>query len=224
MARPSLDRGRADPRNPDPYQSGRVSSIAVDPRDTSRWLIGAGNGGVWETRDAGRSWTPIADDAPTLSIGVVTFAPGNPDVIYVGTGEYVGTSPSSNVGVGILKSVNGGQSWALMGQSSLQSDGCPTAACRSERCQRRCGGVGNGRLRSRTWWPQCRIGVAAVWSAEVHRWRGQLGPHARGSSQRIRGRPHKLFSTICGDLQPQTPTSSTQGMCPTASIDRPTVA
>jgi photosystem II stability/assembly factor-like uncharacterized protein len=114
-----LRSGTPDPRNPDPYQSGRVSSIAVDPRDNSRWLIGAGNGGVWETRDAGRSWTPIADEAPSLSVGVVTFAPGNPDVIYVGTGEYVGTSPSSNVGVGILKSVNGGQSWALLGQSSF---------------------------------------------------------------------------------------------------------
>ena len=111
--------GPRDPTNPDSYQSGRVGSIAVDPRDTSRWLVGAGNGGVWETRDAGRSWTPIADDAPTLSVGVVTFAPGNPDVIYVGTGEYVGTSPSSNVGVGILKSVNGGQTWALLGQSSF---------------------------------------------------------------------------------------------------------
>lgn len=111
--------GTPDPRNPDPYQSGRVASIAVDPRDASRWLAGAGNGGVWETRDAGRSWTPIADDAPTLSVGVVAFAPGNPNVIYVGTGEYVGTSPSGNVGVGILKSVNGGQSWALMGQSSF---------------------------------------------------------------------------------------------------------
>jgi hypothetical protein len=50
---------------------------------------------------------------------VVTFAPGNPDEIYIGTGEYVGTSPSNHVGVGILKSVNGGQSWALMGQSSF---------------------------------------------------------------------------------------------------------
>ena len=99
--------------------SGRVASVAVDPRDASRWLAGVGNGGVWETRDAGRSWTPIADDAPTLSVGVVTFAPGNPDVIFVGTGEYVGTSPSNHVGVGILKSVNGGQSWALIGQSSF---------------------------------------------------------------------------------------------------------
>jgi photosystem II stability/assembly factor-like uncharacterized protein len=111
--------GTPDPTNPDPYQSGRVASIAVDPRDAARWLVATANGGVWETRDAGRSWTPIADDAPTLSIGAVTFAPGNPDVIYVGTGEYVGSSPSSHVGVGILKSVNGGQSWALLGQSSF---------------------------------------------------------------------------------------------------------
>jgi photosystem II stability/assembly factor-like uncharacterized protein len=99
--------------------SGRVTSIAVDPRDDSHWLAGPASAGVWETRDAGRSWRPIADDAPTLSVGGVTFAPGNPDVIYVGTGEYVGTSPSSNVGVGILKSVNGGQTWALLGQSSF---------------------------------------------------------------------------------------------------------
>jgi hypothetical protein len=28
------------------YHSGRVSSIAVDPRDPSRWLVGVGNGGV----------------------------------------------------------------------------------------------------------------------------------------------------------------------------------
>jgi photosystem II stability/assembly factor-like uncharacterized protein len=109
--------GAVDPS--DPYMSGRVASVAVDPRDATRWLVGVGNGGVWETRDAGRSWTPIGDDAPTLAIGAVTFAPGNPDVIYVGTGEYVGTSPSGHVGVGILKSVNGGQSWALMGQSSF---------------------------------------------------------------------------------------------------------
>lgn len=88
---------RSTPADPsDPYMSGRVASIAVDPRDASHWLAGVGNGGVWETRDAGRSWTPIADDAPTLAIGPMTFAPGNPDVIYVGTGQYVGTAVSRN--------------------------------------------------------------------------------------------------------------------------------
>ena len=101
------------------YNSGRVSSIAVDPRDALRWLVGVGNGGVWETRDAGASWTPITDDAPTLAIGAVAFAPGDPDIVYVATGESVGSSIVAHVGVGLLKSANGGQSWALLGQSSF---------------------------------------------------------------------------------------------------------
>src|SRR4051812_34480787 len=66
---------------PTDFHSGRVSSIAVDPRDSTRWLAGVGNGGVWETRDAGDSWTPLTDDAPTLAIGAVTFAPSNPDIL-----------------------------------------------------------------------------------------------------------------------------------------------
>jgi photosystem II stability/assembly factor-like uncharacterized protein len=101
------------------YNSGRVSSIAVDPRDPSRWLLGVGNGGVWETRDAGGAWTPITDDAPTLATGAIAFAPSNPDVVYVGTGEGYPFSSHARVGLGLLKSTNGGQSWALLGQTSL---------------------------------------------------------------------------------------------------------
>src|SRR5215218_4534002 len=41
--------------------SGRVASIAVDPSNPSHWLLGVGNGGVWETRDSGQSWVPAAD-------------------------------------------------------------------------------------------------------------------------------------------------------------------
>ena len=35
------------PPSYDTYNSGRVSAIAVDPRDSNRWLVGFGNGGVW---------------------------------------------------------------------------------------------------------------------------------------------------------------------------------
>jgi photosystem II stability/assembly factor-like uncharacterized protein len=101
------------------YNSGRVSSLAVDPRDPSRWLLGVGNGGVWETRDAGVTWAPLTDDAPTLATGAIAFAAGNPDVVYVGTGESQPFSNVSRVGLGLLKSTNGGQTWALLGQSGL---------------------------------------------------------------------------------------------------------
>src|SRR6478752_2747668 len=33
--------------------SGRVSCLAVDPSNQQHWLIGAAQGGVWETVDAG---------------------------------------------------------------------------------------------------------------------------------------------------------------------------
>ena len=108
----------ATPTSYNTYNSGRVSSLAVDPRDPSRWLVGFGNGGVWETRDAGTSFTPITDDAPTLATGAVAFAPSNPDIIYVGTGESLTFAGNvTHIGVGLLKSTNNGQTWALLGQS-----------------------------------------------------------------------------------------------------------
>ena len=119
---------------PQNFQSGRVAAIAVDPRDPRRWLIGVGNGGVWETRDAGGTWAPISDDAPTLAIGAVTFAPSDPNVIYVGTGESAGVS-FVHVGMGLLKSTDGGQSWALLAQSSFARASVPEARRRSHRCQ-----------------------------------------------------------------------------------------
>src|SRR5262245_58012699 len=68
---------------PAPF-SGRIASIAVDPTDYSHWLLGVGFGGVWESRDAGTTWAPLTDGAPTLATGVVTFDPINPQTIYIG--------------------------------------------------------------------------------------------------------------------------------------------
>ena len=41
--------------------TGRVTSIAVDPVDASHWLIGAAQGGVWDSHDAGATWQPRTD-------------------------------------------------------------------------------------------------------------------------------------------------------------------
>src|SRR5262245_30754897 len=68
-------------------QNGRIASIAVDPADPSHWLLGVGNGGVWETRDGGGNWLPLSDGWPTLATGAIAFAPSDPKTIYVGTGE-----------------------------------------------------------------------------------------------------------------------------------------
>lgn len=108
----------ANASNPQAPFSGRIGSIAVDPTDLNHWLLGVGNGGVWETRDAGGSWVPLTDAAPTLATGDVTFDPTNPRTIYVGTGEAHGSN-LARCGLGILKSTDGGRTWTLIGAESF---------------------------------------------------------------------------------------------------------
>jgi photosystem II stability/assembly factor-like uncharacterized protein len=101
--------------------SGRVASIAVDPSNPERWLLGVGNGGVWETRDSGRTWQAIADDAPTLASGDIAFAPSDANVIYAATGEPV--YGMGHGGLGILRSTDSGRSWLLLGASTFSRVG-----------------------------------------------------------------------------------------------------
>jgi hypothetical protein len=98
--------------------AGRVISIAVDPSDAGHWLIGAATGGIWETRDSGLSWTPKTEDLPHMSIGALAFAPSNPNIIYAGTGEG-GFDRDNYTGIGVLKSVDGGSTWVLLGASTF---------------------------------------------------------------------------------------------------------
>jgi len=48
-----------------PFRGGRTRAVAGIPGRPDRVLIGAVNGGVWQTDDYGRTWTPIFDAEPT---------------------------------------------------------------------------------------------------------------------------------------------------------------
>lgn len=99
--------------------SGRVTSIAVDPGNAAHWIIGTGMGGVWETVNSGATWVPRTDDQPALAIGAVAFAPGNPSVMFAGTGEPNGSD--SYAGAGMLKSTDGGQTWRVFGTTTFSN-------------------------------------------------------------------------------------------------------
>lgn len=99
-----------------PPVAGRISAIVIDPGDDRHVLCGSAGGGVWETRDGGRTWSPRTDDQPSLAIGALAYDPSNPGRVYAGTGEgdTAGT-PTDNVrAAGLLVSDDGGTTWALM--------------------------------------------------------------------------------------------------------------
>ncbi|MCL4522552.1 MAG: hypothetical protein M1451_01415, partial [Acidobacteria bacterium] len=103
--------------------SGRISAMAVDPRNSSVVYLGGAQGGVWKTTDGGATWTALTDTQPSLAIGSIALAPSNPDTVYVGTGE-ANFSGDSYYGAGILKSTDGGQTWTqLPGNTSSTSTG-----------------------------------------------------------------------------------------------------
>jgi hypothetical protein len=101
-----------------PRVAGRVAAVALDPSDPRHLL--AGGGGVWESRDSGRTWTPRADDQPTVVIGAVAFAPGDPSVAYAGTGQ---GEALAALGVGLLRSGDGGATWEPLVAAELLGAG-----------------------------------------------------------------------------------------------------
>ncbi|HKG93533.1 MAG TPA: hypothetical protein VKA84_16615, partial [Gemmatimonadaceae bacterium] len=94
--------------------SGRISDLAVHPRDKKTWYIGVAAGGVWKTTNAGTTWTPVFDNQASYSIGTVVIDPNNPNVVWVGTGEN-NAQRAVNYGDGVYKSVDGGRNWQNVG-------------------------------------------------------------------------------------------------------------
>ena len=71
-----------------PFRGGRAVAVVGDQTKPNLFYFGAVNGGVWKTTNAGASWSNITDGRASISsVGAITIAPSDPNVIYVGGGE-----------------------------------------------------------------------------------------------------------------------------------------
>jgi photosystem II stability/assembly factor-like uncharacterized protein len=100
--------------------SGRVSCIAIDPRDPKHLLVGAAGGGIWESVDTGATWNPRTDQMPSLAIGAVVFDLTNPKRVYAGSGE---GNFYANLGAGVYKSTDGGSTWIALASAPFMGVG-----------------------------------------------------------------------------------------------------
>lgn len=93
---------------------GRVTDIDGVPGDASTFYVSGADGGIHKTTDGGVSFKPIFENQRAYSIGALTLAPSDKNVLWVGTGE---GDPRNSVGYGwgVYRSVDGGDSWKHLG-------------------------------------------------------------------------------------------------------------
>jgi hypothetical protein len=94
--------------------SGRISDLAVNPKNTSEYYVGVASGGLWKTENHGTTFKPIFDKQAVFSIGCLAMDPNNSNVVWVGTGEN-NSQRNLAYGDGVYKTTDGGKSFTNMG-------------------------------------------------------------------------------------------------------------
>ena len=105
-------------------QMGRLNAFLriKHPSDATKdvLFVGAPNGGIWKSTDAGKTWAPKLDNVAGIGITDIKTAPGTnfsnytTTPIYVSTGDYDGGNVKS---IGVLKSTDGGETFTSTGLS-----------------------------------------------------------------------------------------------------------
>ncbi|MBI3875588.1 MAG: RTX toxin, partial [Verrucomicrobia bacterium] len=96
-----------------------IQAVAAHPTNPNILYAGAVNGGIWTTTNAATPlfspvWTPQTDFASSLSISSLEFDPtdASHNTLVAGVGRFSSLGSDGGSLIGILRTVNGGKSWA----------------------------------------------------------------------------------------------------------------
>lgn len=94
------------------HGQGRVNAVIEDPNDANTIYVGAPDGGLWKSTDAGATWVALIDHFSRLGISDIVIDPNDSQTIYIATGDADG---GDAVAIGVWKSTDGGTTWAEAG-------------------------------------------------------------------------------------------------------------
>ena len=104
-----------------PFRGGRSNCGTGVPGDPTTFYMGTTGGGLWKTDDMGLNWNNISDGYfKTGSVGAITVAENDVNVVYVGMGEHAIRGVMTHHGDGVYKSTDAGKSWKKMGLDATQ--------------------------------------------------------------------------------------------------------
>lgn len=102
-------------RNIGPFRGGRSVAVSGHADQPHTYYTGFTGGGVYKTTDGGINWYNVSDGFfKTGSVGAISVAPSNPNVIYTGMGETC-IRGNMSAGDGMYRSVDGGKTWEHIG-------------------------------------------------------------------------------------------------------------
>ena len=93
---------------------GRVNTFIQDPNNPQTLYVGSPAGGIWKSTDDGANWTPLSDNLPQIGVSGIAIDPTNSNIIYIATGD---DDAGDAYSVGVMKSIDGGQTWNTTGLS-----------------------------------------------------------------------------------------------------------
>ena len=101
-------------RNLGPQRGGRSVAVAGSASRPQEYYMGTTGGGVFKSTDGGDTWNPVSDRYFGGTIGAIAVSESNPDVVYVGGGEFPIRGNVSH-GDGVYKSTDAGRTWTYVG-------------------------------------------------------------------------------------------------------------
>ena len=104
-----------------PFRGGRSVTATGVPGNINTYYMGTTGGGLWKTDDMGITWNNVSDGFfKTGSVGAVSVAESDANVVYVGMGEHAVRGVMTSSGDGVYKSTDAGKSWKKKGLDLTQ--------------------------------------------------------------------------------------------------------